>query len=71
MKESLLCVICQEFAKRNCVAIHLTMCNNNCFCYIRQGDYVFVVVCLSVCLLATLRKTLRPDLHEIFGEDWQ
>jgi len=40
--------------------------------YLRQGGYVFVVVCLSVCLFATLRKNFRNmDLHEIFREDWQ
>jgi len=43
--------------------------------YLRQGGYVFVVVCLSVrlsvCLLATLRKNFRMDLHEIFREGWQ
>jgi len=27
--------------------------------YFRQGGYVFVVVCLCVCLLATLRKNFR------------
>ena len=27
--------------------------------------------CLSVCLLATLRKNFRTDLHEIFRENWQ
>ena len=27
--------------------------------------------CLSVCLLATLRKNFRTDLHEIFSEGWQ
>jgi len=26
---------------------------------------------LSVCLLATLHKNIRTDLHEIFGEGWQ
>jgi len=30
-----------------------------------------VVVCLSVFLLATLRKNFRTDLHEIFREGWQ
>jgi len=36
--------------------------------YLRQGAYVFVVVCL----LATLRKPPLPtDLHEIFREGWQ
>jgi len=28
-------------------------------------------VCLSVCLLATLLKNFRTDLHEIFREAWQ
>ena len=27
--------------------------------------------CLSVCLLATLRKNFRTDLHESFREGWQ
>jgi len=35
--------------------------------YLRQGGYVFVVVCL----LATLRRNFRTDLHEIFREGWQ
>ena len=26
--------------------------------------------CLTVCLLATLRKNFRTDLHEIFNWDW-
>jgi len=42
--------------------------------YLRQGGYVFVVLCLSVCLfvclLATLRKNFPTDLHEIFREGW-
>ena len=29
------------------------------------------LVCLSVCLLATLCKNFRMDLHEIFREGWQ
>jgi len=33
--------------------------------------FVYVAVCLSVCLLATLRKTFGTDLHEIFSEGWQ
>jgi len=41
------------------------------FYYLRQGGYVFVVVCLFLCLLATLRKNLRTDLHEIFKDGWQ
>jgi len=30
-----------------------------------------MIICLSVCLLATLRKNFRTDLHEIFREGWQ
>jgi len=30
-----------------------------------------VVVVVSVCLLATLRKNFQMDLHEIFREGWQ
>ena len=41
------------------------------FYYLRQGGCVFVVVCLSVCLLASLRKNVQTDLDEIFKEDWQ
>jgi len=39
--------------------------------YRRQGDYVIVVVCLSVCQLSTSRKNIKTDLHEIFREGWQ
>jgi len=40
--------------------------------YLRQGGYVIVVVCLSVCLpLATLHKKFPTDLHEIFTKDLQ
>jgi len=39
--------------------------------YLRQGRYAVVVVCLFVCLLATLRKNLLTDLYEIFREGWQ
>ena len=39
--------------------------------YIRQGGYVFVLVCLSVCLLAILRKNVQTDLHEIFRDGWR
>jgi len=35
--------------------------------YLRQG-YVIVVVCLSACLLATLRKNFWTDLHKICRE---
>jgi len=38
------------------------------YCYLRQGGYVFVVVGLSVCLLAALHKNFQTDLHEIFRE---
>ena len=41
------------------------------FCNLHQGGYVFVVVCLSVFLLATLRKNVRTNFREIFREDWQ
>jgi len=40
--------------------------------YLRQGGYVIVIVCLcvflSVCLLATLRKSFWIDFHKIFWE---
>jgi len=39
--------------------------------YLRQGGYVFVGVCLFVCLLAALRENFRTDLHKIFREGWQ
>ena len=39
--------------------------------YRRQGGYVCFRGCLSVCLLATLRKNFQTDLHEIFREGWQ
>ena len=42
-----------------------------CHIYLRQEGYVFVFVCLSVCLLAILRKNFRTDLHEVFRESWQ
>jgi len=38
-------------------------------CCLRHGGYVsfliVVVVCLLICLLATLRKNVQTDLHEI------
>jgi len=37
-----------------------------CYYYLRQGGYVFIVVCL----LATLRKNFKTDWHEIFREGW-
>jgi len=39
--------------------------------YLRQGGYVIVFVGLFVCLLATLRRNFRMDLHEKFREGWQ
>ena len=40
--------------------------------YLRQGGYVIVVVCLSVCLSVSnfAQKNFRTDLHEIFREGW-
>ena len=43
----------------------------NCSNYLRQGGYIIVVVCLSVCLLATLRKNFQTDLQEIFRKVWE
>ena len=39
--------------------------------YLCQGGHVIVVVCLSVCPLATLHKIFLTDLHEIFREGRQ
>jgi len=50
---------------------HLSYCWALVVLYLRQGGYVFVVVCLFVSLLAALRKNVRTDLHEIFREGWQ
>jgi len=36
-----------------------------------KDDYVFVVVCLSVCLLATLHENFGTDLRAVFREGWQ
>ena len=49
--------------------IKLTQLRNkiNYIIYLRQGGYVIVVVCL----LATVRKNVWADLHEIFREGWQ
>ena len=43
------------------------------YSYLRQGGYVFVVVCLSVCLSVSnfAQKNFPTDLHEIFREGWQ
>jgi len=32
---------------------------------------LLLFVCLSFCLLATMRKNSQTDLHEIFREGWQ
>ena len=37
----------------------------------REVMFSLLFVCLSVCLLATLRTIFRTDLHEIFREGWQ
>ena len=37
--------------------------------YARQGRYVMPGVCLSVCLLASLRKNYWTDLHKNFTTD--
>ena len=37
------------------------------FFYLRQGGYVFVVVCLSVCLFVCLLETLRKKLPNEFA----
>jgi len=42
---------------------HTTLFHHSCYC----GSKKIVVVCL----LATLRKNLTTDLHEIFREGWQ
>jgi len=39
-------------------------------CYLHQGRLCFRC-CLSVCLLATLRKNFRTDWHEICRVGWQ
>jgi len=37
----------------------------------KEVMFLSLFVCLSLCLLATLRKNSRTDLHEIFREVWQ
>jgi len=40
--------------------------------YLRQGGYVFVAVCLFVCLsVSNFAHKLPNGLHEIFREGWQ
>jgi len=45
------------------------------YIYLREGGYVIVVVCLSVCLFLSVsnfaQKKFRTDLHGIFREGWQ
>jgi len=53
---------------KTCSALHSTLL---LFYYVCKGGYVFVIVCLSVCLLATLHKNFGTDFHEILREDWQ
>jgi len=36
--------------------------------YLRQGEYVIVVVCLSACLLTTLRKTCERICMKFSGK---
>jgi len=37
----------------------------------KEDMFSSLFVCLSVCLLATLRRNFPTDLHEIFREGWQ
>jgi len=40
--------------------------------FLRQGGYVFAVVCLSVCLsVSNFAQKVGTDLREIFREGWQ
>jgi len=39
--------------------------------YSLSKSRIIVVVCLYVSLLATLRKKVQTDLHEIFRKGWQ
>jgi len=47
--------------------------NSQLFTSAKEDIVVCLYVCLSpgVCLLATLRRKFRTDLHEIFREGWQ
>ena len=36
--------------------------------YFRKGGYVFIRVCLIVCLFAGLRKSCSTDFHKIGGK---
>jgi len=40
-------------------------------CYYTSAKWLCFCRCLSVCLLATLRKNFQSDLHESFREGWQ
>jgi len=53
-----------------CLATNASRLRILIFTSAKEG-YVFVVVCLFVCLSATLRKNVRTDLHEIFRKCWQ
>jgi len=37
----------------------------------KEDMFLSLFVCLSICLLATVHKNFRADLHEIFREGWQ
>jgi len=50
--------------------LHICFCSFR-FSYLHQGAYVIRVICLFVCLLATLCENLPTDKHEIFREGWQ
>jgi len=52
-------------------AVTASIVGNRLDYYLRQRGYVFVVVCLFVCLLTTLRKNFLTDLHEIVREGRQ
>jgi len=48
--------------------------SGQCNCFVTSGyviNHRCLFVCLFVCPLATLRKNVRTDLHEIFREGWQ
>ena len=52
-----------------CCWSHFSLYATAFVCYLRRGSYVMPFVCLSVCLLAILRKNYRIDLRENFTTD--
>jgi len=48
-----------------------TVLDFNSFALLRPPRRLYDRRCLSVCLLATLRKNFRTDLHGLFTEVWQ